>query len=242
MRGIEPKRIGLLGLILAGALLAVSTRPASADVIVGGTGNDNVFPFGNGFYTGEYQQLYAASAFPGSVVINAVSFESLRLLTTGSETLTFSLGLSTSPSSLSSPSSTFALNKGADFTTVFNSSITFTALNNGTFDLVIPTAPFTYNPAGGNLLMDVVITGSSGVGVAGFNFGASPNVSRIYWVGGDPISGSRDVGVGEGLLTRFSTSAIATVPEPGVVMQCSILGLVLCAGASKRVRGRIFAK
>lgn len=223
--------------LLAMVVAALASGGASADVIVGGSGDDNTYPFGKtDLYIGEYQQLYNAGAFPGTATITSVGFESVKLIATGPETLTFSLSLSTSPSSIGNPSHDFAANKGADFTTVFDSSITFTGQNNGTFDLVVPTTPFTYNPAAGNLLVDVVIKSSSGSGLASFNFGPSNDVSRVYWIGGDPRSGATSVGVHEGLLTRFTLTSAASVPEPGVLAECGVAGVLALLGLRRRFR------
>jgi hypothetical protein len=215
------------------AVVAVvfSQRPAAADFIVGGVGNDNLFPFGTStFYTGEYQQLYASSLFPGPFTITGLGFASVKIQSPGSETLNLTVGLSTSASSLSAPSGTYASNEGADFTTVFNGPITFTGLNNGTFDLMIPVTPFHYDPSKGNLLLDVVAGSSSGAGIASFAFGPINTVSRIYNTGGIP--GPTTVGVGEGLLTLIITAA---VPEPSSITALAI-GAVCVVGWIHRSR------
>lgn len=224
----------LFTLALLGVLAAAPYRPASADYIVGGTGNDNTFPFGTTeFYSGEYQQIYAGSAFSGPISISEISFQSIKLLNPGVETLTFTVGLSTTDASLASPSLDYAANKGADFTTVFNGSITFTGRNDGTFDLVIPTSAFTFDPSKGNLLLDVVITSSSGPGVASFAFGPSDNVSRVYNIGGIP--GATKSGINEGLLTRFTTTA---VPEPASAVGLATGAALLLIGSVRRFRVR----
>ena len=233
-RSTRPTR--RLATALAALVLLAGAATARADFIVGGTGNDNLFPFGtSSYYSGEYQQLYASSAFGTSpFTINSIGFESIKILNPGSETLTFSVGLSTTSASLSAPSTTYASNKGADFTTVFNGSITFTGQNNGTFDLVVPTAPFTYDPSKGNLLLDVVMQSSSGPGIASFTFGPDPQVTRIYNIGG--ISTFPTVGVGEGLLTLFQGAS--TVPEPSAAVALIAGGGLTLVGCRRRARRR----
>ena len=90
------------------------------------------------------------------MTITDVAFSSENGFPGGTRTDNITVSLSTTTASLASPSSNYAANKGTDFTTVFTGPLTFTSLNNNTFDVVIPIAPFTYNPSGGNLLVDVV--------------------------------------------------------------------------------------
>jgi hypothetical protein len=217
---------------LAVLAAAVSARSASADFIVGGMGNDNLFPLGtSAFYTGEYQQLYAASAFSSPFNVTSLGFESAVIRSPGSETLNLTIGLSTTSASLAAPSGTYAANKGADFKTVFSGPVTFTALANGTFDLVIPVTPFTYDPSKGNLLVDIIAGTSSGSGIASFTFGPSTNVSRVFNLGGIP--GSTEIGISEGLLTRFGAAA---VPEPASLVAFGTGALLLLAGYRRRLR------
>src|SRR2546425_6256540 len=82
--------------------------------------------------------------------------------------------------------------------------------------LVTLTTPFFYNPAAGNLLMDVRYYQGATPGVAPGPFDASTSsgdtVSRVYTFGVDGVTGTADTG---GLITAF----VATpVPEPGSVV------------------------
>jgi hypothetical protein len=209
-----------LGMIL-GLMLGVLAfpRPATADTIVlGGTNFNNAFPFGTTLYQGEYQQLYASSAFSGPVTITEIAFASKMGFGSGqTRNLNFSLGLSSSTASLAAPSTNYGANKGPDFTTVFSGSLSFTAQGTNTFDLVIPITPFTYTPANGNLLLDVVIN-SSGNDVF-FVFGESPDTSRVYNSAG---SGAATADPGLGLETQFTVSSAQAVPEPSTI---ALLGL-----------------
>jgi hypothetical protein len=207
-----------LGMVL-GLMLGVLAfpRPATADMIViGGTNANNAFPFGTTDYLGEYQQLYASSAFTGPVTITEIAFAS-ELGSGRTRNLNFSLGLSSSTASLAAPSTNYGANKGPDFTTVFSGSLSFTAQGTNTFDLVIPITPFTYTPTNGNLLLDVVIN-SSGNDVF-FVFGDSPNTSRVYNSAG---SGAATADPGHGLETQFTVSTAQAVPEPSAI---ALLGL-----------------
>jgi hypothetical protein len=215
-----------LGIILNLALGVLALpRPATGDMIViGGTKSNNAFPFGTTDYHGEYQQLYAISAFSGPATITEIAFASAMGFGSGqTRNLNFSLGLSSSPASLAAPSTNYGANKGPDFTTGFSGSLSFAAQGTNTFDLVIPITPFAYTPDNGNLLLDVVIN-SSGKDVF-FVFGRSPDTSRVYNSAG---SGAATVDPGEGLETQFTVSAAQTVPEPATLtlaaMAMTLLG------------------
>jgi hypothetical protein len=202
--------IGDDGTVIPGS---VAISPADANIVIGGTNTANVFPFGtvspgSAAYSGEYQQIYTNSAFPGPVEIDSLSFAT-AIHTSTTETINFALSLSTTTASTAAPPADYAANKGADFTTVFSGTLTFTPLGNGSFDLVIPTAPFVYDPTRGNLLVDVVVNSASSNGTTFFVFGIpSPDVGRVFNNDGfgAPISGGN-----QGLLTGFS---VTVVPEP----------------------------
>ena len=136
-------------------------------------GSPNVFPYGSpNFYSGEYQQVYTASAFSGTVSISSIGFAT----SSGGvpNTVTFSVGLSTTSATVASMSTNYAANKGHGFTTVFTGSKTFSGGGGGAFDFVIPISAFTYNSTKGNLLLDVVVTSSTGSGNVPFETWAYP--------------------------------------------------------------------
>src|SRR5215831_9506820 len=141
-----------------GSFLAVMALWAASafatSITIGATGVPNAFPFGCGstcsgnVYLGEYQQIYAASAFSGPITITQVAFETLA--PGGSLSDTFSLSLGTTSATPASPGSNYAANRRPDFTGVFSGTVTVPSLGSGTFDFIINlTTPFTYNPASG---------------------------------------------------------------------------------------------
>jgi hypothetical protein len=219
--------------VLATLLCAAGApRNAAADVVIGTPGGpDNVFPFGTNTYVGEYQQLYTKTAFSGPVSIIGVGFASSALGGQAglSRTLNVTLGLSTSSATLTTMSTNYAANKGADFTQVFNGVVNYTAAGNGTFDLNFTTTPFTYNPGGGNLLLDVVMNSSSGSQIA-FVSTIDPVTTRVYNSGG---SGAATVDPNHGLVTIVRTSALA-VPEPGSFALASLVAFAASFGAALR--------
>jgi hypothetical protein len=213
------------------ALLLGGAGPAAADTItIGGTGRANVFPFGFNPYVGEYQQIYASNRFPGPITISEIDFATAPGFAGAARNLNFTLGLSSTAASVTAPGTNYAANKGPDFTTVFSGPFAFTAQGNGTFDVLIPVQPFTYDPARGNLLLDVVINSASG-NLAAFEFGTTPDAARIFNSGG---GGAPTAGPLQGLETQFTFALI--VPEPSTLALCGLGGLAL-AGWRRR-RGR----
>jgi hypothetical protein len=229
------RRFGVAVLGLAAlALLLGGAGPAVADtIIIGGTNSNNFFPFGTNAYVGEYQQIYASSRFSGPVTISEIDFATRPGSAGNMRNLNFTLGLSSTAASVAAPGTNYAANKGPDFTTVFSGPFAFTAQGNGTFDVLIPVQPFTYDPAQGNLLLDVVINSASG-SAAAFEFGGTPDAARIFNSGGggapaaDPLMGL------ETQLT-FTPFTPPAVPEPSSL---ALLGLGTAALAGWRLRRR----
>ena len=130
-------------------------------------------------------------------------------------------------------SATFASNVGADVTTVLNGSVTLSSADTpgpGTtraFDIDIPfTTPFLYNPANGNLLLDILNEDTDNNVVTDIFFDGRetsiPNdpISRVLGAEGSPSDTMANVVDSAGLITRFS---ISPIPEP------ETLGLLLLA-------------
>jgi hypothetical protein len=210
------------------ALVAAMASPAAADLITIGTGNvgANTFPLGspdgeNFPYLGEYQQIYAAPEFSAPVTITGVAFQTVRPpRATVSDDIT--VGLSTTAATLDAPGATYAARIGADFTTVFAGTLAITARSDGTFDVFIPLSPFRYDPANGNLLLDVDVLSSTGPGIVAFATTVDHVTTRIFNFGG---TGTPTIDVGFGLLTQFTVGA---VPEPSSLALCG-LGIVAAA-------------
>ena len=198
----------------------------------------NLFPLFPGVGTAlEYQQVYAASQFaafvPGGENITSIVFrvgaDAADRLDHGAFATTIPLiqfTLSTTAAAPDSPSSTFSANLGADATTVYGvagvgsplavSSAGSLQGNPAPFDITVPlTTPFFYNPAQGNLLLQVQnysgAASPTGVELDG-TMVTGDSVSRIMNLG-SATSATATGADSEGLVTEF----VATpVPEANI--------------------------
>lgn len=239
MRRVRPTFLALLSLLLfAVPVQAVTIVAPNGYAAV--EGNDaNSFPFNN--FTGRYQQAYAADQFDsGLLSISEIAFRTDGGQPSWASLLTFTVNLSTSVNPVGSLSATFADNIGADQTLVFDSGAS--AAFSGTdaagagpnaFDVILTLdTPFLYNPASGDLLLEVLMESNTNLlPLNGFSYLDSVEstnglfdvgVQRLFNSGGDVnATEAPDPDLqGSGLVTRFTYEV---VPEPGT-------GLLLMAG------------
>jgi len=223
------RRLTLLGALLflgainpAGAVEPTVVVPNSARTTEGDINNSypfNITEFG--LSSQRYQQVYAASQFGGGGLITQIIF---RPDATFGEAFMSTLpdiqiDLSTTSAADDGLSSTYANNVGADDTVVFTRgpltlSSAFTGPPDGPkdFDIIITlTTPFFYNPALGNLLLDVRNYGAGSTTVFDAVFTSGDGVSRVFSTTNvnDPTGNTDTLG----LVTGFNI-----VPEPGTAM------------------------
>ncbi len=215
-----------------------------------GSANDgNCYPFNcndSGSATGqsiEYQQVFDATQFGAGGNITSITFFDQFLpglgfanvpLLSGSYTISLAVtsaavgGLSTNlASNITSGEATFLVDAGDPGVGAGFSTLTF----NGT--------PYFYNPASGNLLLDIVVTNQANVTSASYSPAngfdaedAGTSTSRAYQIGTQAA-----VADGNGLVTAFDVSTSA-VPEPGTY---ALMGgaLVALAAWKKRKMGGV---
>ena len=217
---------------LVGSLLAAA--PAGAQqVTVGTANNSNCIPFGCDFDVSRYQQVYAGGAFGGPVQITSLAFLLGSAPNSFLSPVTYTVRLGYTAAPVGGLNALLDANVAGGLTTFATRSfgigpaappvLTFTGLT-----------PFTFDPAAGNLLLDILVDGQVGADVGGWASYASDNsgavTSRAFVQGG--LAG----GDATGLVTQFGlVSAASTVPEPSTVVLLGA-GLLGVAGVGARRR------
>jgi hypothetical protein len=223
--------------LVAIASLVLASPALATTLIVPGpaTGNAQApTPFNYyGSSGSRVQEIYDSSFFSGAELINGFSF---RAYPGAAPSFFFGnsvdisdvfIQLSTTAAgddeSVSLPSATFADNLGSDAKTVFSGALHLATAATGTgpqpFDYTVSfSQPVMYDPADGNLLLDVTIPSGATVSGQGFGFLTFDTVNTIddgiYSVvnisDGGAASGTLSTA---GAITAFSVSS-APVPEP----------------------------
>ena len=208
-------------------LLALITSTAEGQLIGTGTGA-NCFPFGcvaAGNAGTIYQQVYSASYFTSPVTVTGVDF--LLAIAGDLRAGQYDLYLSTTPVAVNALSSTFDANRGPDNTlvgTVALAGIAPAILSFSGFG-------FNYDPALGNLLLDMRV---SGTGSRPLFQDAAYFRANIGDADG-AFSRAHNFGAGfenSGLQTQFMVTAV-TVPEPATI---ALVTTGLLAIAVRRIR------
>jgi hypothetical protein len=222
--------------VLCLAVTSLSLQASS--VLVGNpplidTGNCDPFGCPHTFGLVTYEQVYLASAFPGPMNIYGLTFFDGQVLNGGQEgSGNFSVSLSYTPVApgalnLTTPTA----NVGSDSQTFFGGALPALVQEPTGQELIIPETPtltpFAYNPADGNLLLTVTVSGTVANGSpalflnqsacgpkTGCRSGGTSVVSGYAYYGtlnGAPVSGGNDFG---GLVTEFDYASPVPTPEP----------------------------
>ena len=225
--------VTLFSLYSAGAR-AVATEIVIGDPAVYGS-VENGFPFGTlpqyyGYPSTRYQQVYASSAFSDPFLIQDLVFYPTSNTQAPILPATFEIYLSVTDYGVNEiGAQPFDYNLGAD-TQLFATLVGgFTVTGP---ELVIHGAPFLFDPAQGNLLLDIRVNGAP-LGHSG-PFFAALDPGNGAGEGTIPFSRWHDFGIGfddRGLVTGFRAYA----PEPGTLL-LFVLGLAGLGMVRRRSR------
>jgi hypothetical protein len=211
-----------------------------ANVTVGTYDTGNCYPFlcnDSGTSTGtsiDYQQAYTHSAFSGAITITNLEF-SYAAQFGGSSTMIdgdYGIWLGTSANPFNALSPNQPSNRSADWTLVASLTVSGNGCDFNPVCTISLSTPFTYDPAKGDLLLEVIVNNQANIPNGsgnGYNEADDTGtVTQRTWclTASDCTSATVD---SVGLVTTFSTS----VPEPGtlVMLGSGVIGL---AGVLRR--------
>jgi hypothetical protein len=238
LKGINPMKRVSMRVLLALSICLPAWGDLTLAVGTPGEGENN-FPFGGAFTFGSYpgtiyQQAYASSDFTGlgPITIDSISFiGGVGVLAPSTYTLslsTISVGIDT----LSDVN--FNSNLGPDNTLFASEALSGPAPATLTFT----GTPFTYNPANGNLLLNIAISpGGQSSGIFGAYYAADGNALGVF-------SRYHDFGtatIGYGLVTEFGYSLAVATPEPSAMLPIAFLAaIIVLLGCKRRTQtGRV---
>jgi PEP-CTERM motif len=199
------KAIHRMAGIVVGGLLLASAAHATTIVLPAEPNGGNCLPFGcSDLQVTHFQEIYSSAAFSGPIMIGGIDFFRTNSIQAGNlNSGSFTLSLSTTSKQVGGlDAANLGNNLGPD-----NALFATAVLLGGPAGNILSFAggPFYYDPALGNLLLDIQISGldHSGDG-AYFDVPATPtgSLSRAF----NGLLAGQDTG---GLVTRFDP-----IPEP----------------------------
>ena len=213
-------------LTLGGVLLFAGANSALAIVL--GLPADhwdgNRIPFGTD--AGEqpsdrYQQVYASSEFGGPIVIKEIRFFSIETPGGNLSSGTYELSLSTSPKAVNGLNlSDFDDNIGAD-----NQLFVVSVLTGSPTPSVLSLEgdPFLYQPALGNLLLDIRVSGISHTGTYGYFDHRKGTSGGVFSRAHNFASGFENFG----LVTEFvaASESVPSLHPLGMLLLAGLIGL-----------------
>jgi hypothetical protein len=160
---------------------------------------------------GVYQQVYDKSAFAGPITITQLAFASSPAFNTaaGTAEYNFDIAMYATNAGPNGLSTDLAANRGTHFAPVFSGPVVANLTASNQFDLVIDITPYTYDPAHGNLLLELTMNAPPqyiGSPTLYFRAGSDPRSSRAANPANVPGGAFTD---SFGLLTRFTGTGVA---------------------------------
>jgi hypothetical protein len=220
-------------ILFSAAVLMWLANTWADSTVIGQVDSQNQFPFGGAAPSNpgtRYQQAYAAAAFTGigAMSISGIDFlHGFGFLRPG----TYQLSFSTITAGINTLSSTdFNSNLGPD-NTLFR-TVTLSGATDPT--LTFTGIPYIYNPANGNLLLDIIVSNG------GLNPGAhfdsatnSPAFSRYHNFGTGTI--------GWGLVTQFDYTPVPEPSSPVLIGLVVVMMALFHNRSGHRARSRRFS-
>jgi hypothetical protein len=218
--------------VLVGACVTTDLR-AQVIVVPNGLATNDGNGFGTstaGFASVRWLTIHDASQFgalSGPSFLTQFAYRPDRIVDqSGPRSLTLQIYASTTSRSVADLSTTFAENVGPNNTLVFNGTVNLTTGNlpgpgnTRQFDYLFPfTTPFLYDPAAGNLVLDLQIQ-ANGSAVTFDTVSGDPAIGRLFAFGSSTAS--------TGEFRDSHVTQLIFVPEPTVAVSVLFgLGLLI---------------